>query len=131
MSTQQFSLDYSGKRPPAVQAKIAEGMKAADEHADPFWKKVLDGCILAVARRLPELTVDDVLGELEAVNRQRKAAGLELVETHHLCAIGPAMKRAKEDGVISGTDRFKRSAILHKNGNLHAIWRSNFVRGPQ
>jgi len=125
---QQFDLDFSQKRPPEVQAKIAEGMAAADEHADPFWKRVLDGCILAVARRLPELTVDDVLGELEAVNRQRKANGQEIVETHHLCAIGPAMKRARTDGIITPTDRVKRSAIPHKNGNLHTIWRSNFTK---
>ena len=128
MSTQQFNLDWDGVRPPEVQAKIQAGMKAADAHADPFWKRVLDGCVLAVARRQAELTVDDVLGELEVVNRQRLANGQEIVATHHLCALGPAMKRAKEDGIISATERVKRSVIKHKNGNLHTVWRSNFCR---
>jgi hypothetical protein len=38
-------------------------MATADENANERWKKIIDGCILAAARRLPELTVDDVLAE--------------------------------------------------------------------
>lgn len=122
----QFALDFTSKRPPAVQEKIAAGMQQADEHADPFWKVVLNGCILAVARRQKELSVDDVIWELERVNFERIAAKLPIVDTHHLCAIGPAMKRAFKDGVLSPTGRVTRSKIPGKNGNLHAVWRSNF-----
>lgn len=128
MST-QYSLDWSQKRPPEVQEKITAGMQAADDHADPFWKRVIDGCILAVARKRAELSVDNVLDEIEEANKGRIAAGLKPVETHHLCAIGPAMKRAFRDGVITATGRVTRSTKAHKNGNLHAIWKSNFYGG--
>ena len=128
MSTQQFSIDFTQKRPPEVQAKIAQGMAQAEEHADPFWKVVLSGCIQAVALRQAELSVDDILDELERVNEHRKAQGLEIVDTHHLCAIGPAMKRAFKDGTISPTDRVVRSKKAHKNGNLHTLWTSNHFR---
>lgn len=121
----QYAIDWTAKRPPEVQAKIEKGMREAEEHADPFWKVVLSGCILAVARRRAELSVDDVLEELDAVNQERIRRGDPKVETHHLCAIGPAMQRAFKDGLISPTDRVVRSKIGHKNGNLHAVWKSN------
>lgn len=129
MSSPQYSLDFSQRRPAEVQARIADGMQAADDHADPFWKRVIDGCILAVARKQAELSVDNVLDEIEEANKGRIAAGLQPVETHHLCAIGPAMKRAYRDKVISATGRVTRSTKAHKNGNLHAVWKSNFYGG--
>lgn len=131
MTTRQFALDFTTKMPPAAQAAKADGMQAADDHADPFWKRVIDGCILAVARKQAELSVDNVLDEIEEANKGRIAAGLQPVETHHLCAIGPAMKRAYRDKVISATGRVTRSTKAHKNGNLHAVWKSNFYGGKQ
>jgi hypothetical protein len=115
----QFTLDFEGKFPPATQEKIRAGMKQADDNADVRWKAVLDGCVLAVARRQEELTSDDVLAELESLPHHPV--------THNLAAIGPAMKRAAQMGIITRTDRFMRSTVAHKNGNLHAIWKSNYA----
>lgn len=129
MSDLNYSLDFSGKLPPAVQDKVRDGMKRADENANYFWKKILDGCVLAAARRLPELTVDDVLDELDAINAVRKIANKKQIETHNLDALGPAMSRARKDGVISPTDRVRRSLRPEKHGNRHNIWSSNFYGG--
>jgi hypothetical protein len=69
VTTRQFALDFTTKMPPAAQAAKADGMEAADAHADPFWKRVIDGCILAVARKQAELSVDNVLDEIEEANK--------------------------------------------------------------
>jgi hypothetical protein len=128
MST-NYSLDFTGKTPPAVQDAIKDGMKRADENANYFWKKVLDGCVLAAARRLPELTVDDVLDELDAINVSRKVAGKQPIETHNLDALGPAMSRARKDKILSPTNRVQRSKRPEKHGNRHSVWVSNFYQG--
>lgn len=128
MTGMQFSIDFTTKRPPEVQERIAEGMQSADDHANKFWKSVFDACIQNVARRKPELTVDDVLDELEVVNRERQARGLQVVTTHHLAAIGPAMVRAKSAGLLTPTDRVIRSVRAVKHGNRHAVWLSNHFR---
>lgn len=127
----QFDLDFTLKLPPEVQTKIAEGMQAADDHCDPFWRRIVDAAIVAVARRKHELSVDDVLDELADVNEARAIAGKPLVETHHLCAIGPAMKRANKDGVLAPTDRVIRSKKEQKNGNYHKVWASNLCPKPK
>lgn len=117
MST-QYQLDWTQKRPPAVQAAIADGMQRSDDHADHFWKRIVDGAILAAARRLPELTVDDVLDELEKVPN--------CPSTHDLSALGPAMQRARRDKVLRPTDRVIRSRRPGKHGNRHNVWASNY-----
>lgn len=114
----QFSLDFTGKLPSETQEKIADGMKRADDNADQRWKHVFDGCVLAAARKKQEITSDDVLEEIAALP--------DPPQTHNLAAIGPAMKRAAQMGVLARTDRFCRSRVPHKNGNLHNIWRSNY-----
>lgn len=125
---QQFAIDFTQKRPPSVQQAIAEGMSAADEHADPFWKAVFDACIQNAAMKHPELTVDDVLDELEVINEERKKRELPLVTTHHMCAIGPAMTRACRGGLITPTNQTKRSEKIKKHGNRHVIWLSNHFK---
>lgn len=117
----QFALDFSAKRPPAVQAKIAEGMQAADDHADGRWKHVFDACVLAAARRKPEITSDDVLAEIEALPSPP--------DTHNLAAIGPAMMRAKAMGILGPTDRVKRSERPEKHGNRQNVWVSHYFGG--
>jgi hypothetical protein len=72
------------------------------------------------------LTVDDVLDELDAINTQRKLSKKAPIETHNMDALGPAMSRARKDGVISPTDRVKRSQRAEKHGNRHNVWLSNF-----
>ena len=119
----QFALNFTGKLPADAQESIANGMKQADGNADPNWKHIFDGCVLAVARRKSEFTSDDVLEEIAALHGAPT--------THNLAAIGPAMKRAAHRGVIKRTDRHVRSKVAHKNGNLHAIWRSRFFQGGE
>lgn len=123
MNTHQFSLDFTRQRPPAVQERIAEGMKAADDHADDKWKHIFDACVLAAATKKPEITSDDVLAEIEALP--------DPPDTHNLAAIGPAMKRAQMMGVISYTDRVKRSERPEKHGNRQNVWLSNYWRKPE
>ena len=112
----QYSIDFKGKIPPAAQERIRDGMKRADENADPKWRHIFDACVLAAARKKQEITSDDVLAEIQSLPDPPK--------THNLAAIGPAMKRAAQMGVIARTDRFCRSRVPHKNGNLHNIWTS-------
>lgn len=114
----QPSFDWTQKLPPDVQEKIADGIQRADEHAKVEWKRVTDGAILAVARRMPEFTVDDILAELDAVPCS--------FTTHNLAALGPRMKEvAKVLKYMTATDRVQRSKRLGKNGNLHRVWKSN------
>lgn len=113
----QFALDFTAKRPPAVQEKIAAGMQQADENADERWKHFFDGCVLLAAKKNAEVTSDDVLAELEALSKPP--------HTHNLAAIGPAMKRGWKMGILSPTEKIVRSARLEKKGNYHRVWRSN------
>jgi hypothetical protein len=116
---QQFDLDFSQKLPASAQA----GMADADAHADIRWKRWVDGAIQAVARRLQEFTVDDVLSELEKLPNPP--------ETHNLVALGPRMKEvAKTLGYMEATERVQRSKRKEKNGNLHRVWRSRLWRQP-
>lgn len=117
----QYALDFDAKLPAAAQERIAEGMAAADMHADERWKHYFDACVLAAARKKPEITSDDALAEMETLP---KPPG-----THNLAAIGPAMKRAAEMGILVNTGRVERSKLPGKNGNLHAIWRSTVYGG--
>lgn len=119
-----YSLDFTQKCPPAVQARIADGMATADENADGRWKRWVDGCIQRVAQTHQEFTVDDVLAALEALPSPPG--------THNLAALGPRMKEvAKVLGYMTATDRVLRSKRPEKNGNLHRVWRSNLYRSTQ
>lgn len=118
----QYSLDFTGKRPPEVQAKIAEGMQQADQNADGRWKRWIDGCIQTVATEKPEFTVDDVLKKLESLPYPPS--------THNLAALGPRMKEvSKTLKYMTATDRVQRSRRKEKNGNLHRVWQSNIWVG--
>lgn len=112
----QFALDFTAQLPAETQERIAEGMARVDQNADEKWKHIFDCCVLAAARRLPEITVDDVLDEMEKLPNAPS--------THNLAAIGPAMKRAFEMGVLQRTDRVKRSRRGIKHGNRHNVWGS-------
>jgi len=112
----QFQLDFSGKRPPAVQERISAGMQQADENANQRWKHIFDACVLAAAKKQQEITSDDVLAEIEKLPHPP--------ETHNLAAIGPAMMRAKQMGILAPTDKVVRSERVEKKGNYHRVWRS-------
>ncbi len=108
--------------PPEVWQRIRAGMQLADDHADPKWRHVFDACLVAVARKLPELTSDDVLAEFESLKIQPN--------THTEKAIGPAMLRGKHMGILTATDRVVRSERPAKHGNRHQVWTSNYWRQP-
>jgi hypothetical protein len=115
MASLQHEFNFSGKLAPSAEL----GMAQADENANAMWKHIWDGCVLAAARRLFELTSDDVLEEFEKLKHPPR--------THNLSAIGPAMKRAWKMGILRPTDRTVRSKRLEKNGNLHVVWVSNYT----
>ena len=117
----QYDLDFSAKMPAAAQERMADGMRQADENADICWKRIFDDCLLAVARRLQELTSDDVLAEMESLGH---APG-----THNLSAIGARIVAALELGILACTDKVKRSARPEKHGNRQNIWRSCYYQG--
>jgi hypothetical protein len=121
--SQQFAFDWTSKRPPEVQSRIADGMKQADDNADGRWRHVFDACVLAAARKKPEITSDDVLAEIEALPNPPS--------THALCAIGPAMKRAFEMGIIAATEKVVRSERLEKKGNYHRVWASKYFTSSE
>ena len=116
----QYALDFTAKLPAPAQERIADGMRQADENADGRWRHIFDGCVLAAARKKAEITSDDVLAELELLP--------DRPGTHNLAAIGPAMKRAAEMGVLAYTDRVKRSERKEKHGNRQNIWLSRYYR---
>jgi hypothetical protein len=118
MSAQQFSFDWTQKLPPLVQERIAEGMAQSDENANHFWKRMIDAAIVAVARRMKEFTVDDVLDEMEKIPH--------CPETHALHALGPAMSRARHDKIVTPTNRLVRSSRPVKHGNRRSVWISNY-----
>jgi hypothetical protein len=108
----QLALDYSGRLPAGAQ----EGMAQADANADPKWRHHFDACVLAAARKKPEITSDDVLAELESLPNPP--------QTHNLAAIGAAMVRASKMGILGGTNRVKRSERPEKHGNRQNVWES-------
>lgn len=120
MSSQQISLNFSGRLSPEVQ----EAMGRCYANADPYWKPLVYACVVAVARRKAELTSDDVLAELDAINAIRKELNQPLYETHNLRAIGPAMQQAAKNGIIEATDQMVRSDRAGKHGNNHRVWSS-------
>lgn len=97
---------------------MADGMQRADDNAEARWKHIFDACVLAAARKKPEITSDDVLAEIEALP--------DPPSTHNLAAIGPAMIRAAAMGVLTRTDRVKRSERPMKHGNRQNIWLSRY-----
>src|ERR1035437_7388463 len=113
----QYEFDLSGRLPVSAQV----GMAQADANANERWKHIFDACVLAAARKKPEITSDDVLAEIEVLPGAPS--------THNLSAIGPAMKRAWKMGILRPTDRTVRSRLPHKNGNLHTLWTSNYFTG--
>ena len=114
----QLEIDFTGRLPAAAQL----GMAQADEHADEGWRRVCDAAILAVARRLPEFTTDDIWQELGAI--------ANAPSTHARCAIGPRMKRvAREMGWMESTGRVQRSRAEGMNGNYLTVWRSLVYSG--
>lgn len=119
MSQQQFDLDFSGKMPVSAQV----GRDQSDANADPEWRHVFDACVLAAARKKAEITSDDVLSEMEALPHPPR--------THNLAAIGGAMRRAREMGIVSPTNRVKRSERPEKHGNRQNIWASNYYGKSQ
>lgn len=115
-------FDPHPRRSPEVQARIDGSMRLADENADGRWKHIFDACILMAATKHSEITVDQVITEMEALPNPPT--------THNLSAIGSAMKRAAEMGVLTYTDRVRRSERPKKHGNRHNVWISNYYLQP-
>ena len=117
MSEQQTQLDFTTALPREAEDRIREGMAVCDANADYRWKRWVDGCILAVAKRQQEFTVDEIIAELESLP--------DPPSTHNLAALGPRMKEvAKTLKYMVATDRVQRSKRPVSHGNLLRIWQS-------
>ena len=62
----QYAINFDNRLPISAQ----EGMAAADANADTRWRHVFDACVLAAARKRPEITSDDVLAEIDKQSRR-------------------------------------------------------------
>jgi hypothetical protein len=117
----QESFDFTAGLPVPAKDAIADAMERVNANADEDWKTTFDRCVVEAARKKQELTSDDVLEEYEAIPGRPV--------THNLSAIGPAMLRAKNDGVLTSTGRVVRSVRSVKHGIRHTIWHSNIYQG--
>jgi hypothetical protein len=116
----QTTFDFSVSLPAPAQEAITEAIQRVDDCANKDWKIVFDQCVIDAAHKKSEITSDDVLAEWEAIPNRPS--------THNLAAIGPAMKRAAREGVLTSTNRVERSARAVKHGIRHTIWASNIYR---
>lgn len=114
----QPCFDFTQKLPPEVQERIRDGMAQADRNANPEWRHIFDCCVLAAARKKATIVSDDVLTEVEALGHAPT--------THNLAAIGGAMRRASQMGILQHTNEVKRSERPNKHGNRQNVWVSNY-----
>jgi hypothetical protein len=92
--------------------KAAAHLRQRDR--DPNWPAVAKAAVAAVARRLPQLTTDDVWAELA----EQGASGGDPR------AIGPVMDAAAADGTIERTEETVKSSRKECHGRPVRIWAS-------
>lgn len=92
-----------------------EGTTLVLENAGQEWRDRIAFLIDGLARRLPELTADDVRAEVE-----RTGMG----EPHHVNAYGAAMLAAAKRGSIRRTMRLKLSERAEAHSHSNPCWLS-------
>jgi hypothetical protein len=97
------------------QAARDEGAALVLENAGQEWRERIAGLIDDLARRLPDLTADDV--RAEAV---RVGAG----QPHHANAWGAAMLAAAKRGSIRRTMTLRQSGRAEANSHANPVWAS-------
>lgn len=117
----QSSLDQPGDLgPQAVPDEVDRVREAAIAKADAgvtqSWRDHADEMILKTAKRLPEFTSEDVWDS----GLRRPHVGSSDGD-----ALGPAMRRAKDAGIIEDTGRrTEKTSRPQRHNNPKRIWRS-------
>lgn len=95
-----------------------EAIARVEENAEPVWKKAATMAIRSLAVELDEFTTDDVWEWLYS---------MAIEAPHEPRALGAMMLQASRDGLISPTDRVRKSARPVCHANPKRVWRSNIV----
>jgi hypothetical protein len=99
----------------AIQARD-EAINRVNEHAEPIWKRAALMAIRSIAVEQTELTTDDVWLWLHEM----------AIETpHEPRALGAMMVKAARAGLISPTDRTRKSLRPVCHANPKRVWQSN------
>jgi hypothetical protein len=97
------------------QAARDEGTALVLENAGQEWRDRIAFLIDGLARRLPELTADDVRAEAEST-------GMD--QPHHANAWGAAMLTAARRGSIRRTMQLRASTRREANAHANPLWLS-------
>lgn len=95
----------------------ADAIARVDRNANAQWKDLILFCIGLTAKRMAELTVDDVWDTFDAIG------GEDNVSTHEKRAIGAQMDKARRAGLIIATDRIQSSRLGNKRWKAR-VWLS-------
>lgn len=95
----------------AVRAARDDGIRRADEHANPEWRDFAESALDWCAHNLATFTADDVWKRLAAM-------GAPPVATHNPSALGPVFMRAARRGRIVKTGRYPLTVNPTRHRNL-------------
>jgi len=85
-------------------------------NANEDWRAAAIRCLRHAAKIHDEFTSDEVLVLLDA----------ETVETHNLMALGGIFLRAKREGLIETTGKYRQTRISRRHRKL-TVWKSLFT----
>lgn len=103
------------------QAARDEGAARVLANAGREWRDKIAFLIDGLARRLPDLTADDVRAEV---------ARTGMDEPHHVNAYGAAMLAAAKRGSIRRTMTLRQSGRAGANSHANPVWQS-LIHGPK
>ena len=98
----------------------ADGMGRADasiSKIDPGWRDGAMQSIYDTALRCRFLIIDDVHDQL-------KANGFDMPTPLHGCCLGALMTKARKQGYIEATGKFRRSGRITTHVDLRPVWKS-------
>ena len=101
-----------------------DGMRRAEEHADPHWKACMLQCAELVARAKPIFDSEDVKRLCQKLHPN--------ATTHEMKAIGPLMRSLIKPGIaLPFVDNFNKSTWAACHRRPMQAWRSMIYDGPQ
>ncbi len=98
-------------------ARRDAGIAAADEHADPDWKRLALDTLHAYLLAHPTMFVDDIWTDTD-LPRPRESR-----------ALGPVILTAKRNGWMARTNVYRPSVA--SNLSPKPVWRSMIYEGPR
>jgi hypothetical protein len=111
-----------GFNPIAGEQGKRDGVARAARGANPEWKRIMQICALAVARRKPYFTTDDV--------EYWQRAYYPNHTTREKRAMGPVMLDAARHGYCKTTTDFCKSSLASCNQRPKQVWWSLVYGGP-